>query len=889
VKNSWGTGWGGTCGGAESGYFYIAYGSANIGKYSSLVYDWQDYDSSGDLWYFDDGGWSASTVWGCPPSTEIWGLSRFTPPHSTSVVGAEFWTDEAATVDVYLYDNFDTGTKSLSGLLHTALSNSFNEAGYHSVEINPPVPATTGDDVVAVLKITNASYTYPLVADVDGTIETQRTYRSCSGLDGSWVDMGSTESVDLGIRLRTSGTGPTSTPTATPTETLTPTPTSTPAPVEFKIVPASRTVSVGDVFTMTVSVEAGVQLLDSTQAYVEFESAYLNVQSITKTLAFDWPWSTYDNGIGELGCAGMNLFSPPVSGTVELATVTFQAVGSTVSTLLNFDPSSTLAQSLSSSLPCTLSGGVVEVLSVTATPTSSPTATETPAGTIPPPTNTPTITQTPTPVGSATVTRTPTRTPTRTLSPTITLTPTPSRTPAFNLFLPLVMKNHGAPVEPTATPTSTISPCDELVRNGGFESPVDPDLDWYFPVTEHPASRSTADAVQGAYSARLGIVPPDPYKWSYSVAQQKVTIPADALYAELSFWYKPFSEGVTSSGADVIDWSGFDPQKLMSGGVGVAGQNEGDGETWYSNDWQMLIVLDSSFGYEPSDVLMSISSNSGVWEHAVFDLTRYRGQTRYLHFCVLNRGWGGGRTWMYLDGVSLQACDEPIVPTHTPTPTITRTATVTPSPTWTPHWVCENIVANHDFESTGDWSLGALSASPPVYTTTVSHGGLRSMHCGIPPTELDNETPSSFYQALTIPADAGTVELSFWYMPFTEETEWPSGPEISGERFTPEECILGTWAVKGLSESAEGALGGYDSQQCRILDADFSPLVQVLNVNLNSGVWTEVTYDLSAYKGQTIVLYFNVYNNGWDNKRTWMYVDDVKVDVCRWGTAASAK
>ena len=244
---------------------------------------------------------------------------------------------------------------------------------------------------------------------------------------------------------------------------------------------------------------------------------------------------------------------------------------------------------------------------------------------------------------------------------------------------------------------------------------------------------------------------------------------------------------------------------------------------------------------------------------------------------------------MYLDGVSLRSCDQPIVPTHTPTPTMTRTATVTPSPTWTPQWVCDNIVANHDFESTGDWSFGALSSSPPVYTATVSHGGLRSMHCGIPPTESDSETPSSFYQELTIPADAGTVELSFWYMPFTEETEWPSGTEMTGERFTPEECILGTWIDKGLPESVEGVLGGYDSQQCRILDAGFSPLVQVLNVNLNTGAWTEVTYDLSAYKGQTIVLYFNVYNNGWGDKRTWMYVDDVRVDVCRWCASASAR
>jgi len=927
VKNSWGTGWGGTCGGSEGGYFYIAYGSANIGMYSSLAYNWQAYDSGGDLLYFDEGGWSSPYVWGCLSSTEIWALARYTPVQSTSVTRVEFWTDEAATVDVFLYDDFDTGTTALSGLLHTALSNSFNEAGYHSVEIVPPVPVTPGDDIVAMLKIDNASYGYPLVADSDGPTETQRTYRSCSGADGSWVDTGSTDGVDLGIRLRTSGTGPTATPSATPTETLTPTPTPTLAPVEFRILPSSQTVSPGDTFTVTVSLETGAQLVDGAQVYIEFEPTYLNVQTITGTGILMDISSNFDNGAGELSYVGMNLFTPPVSGTIELATVAFTAMAPTAGTPLVFeavDPRSTAALWWWYVLPSTLSGGTVEILSVTATPTASPTASQTPPGTIPAPTYTPTITQTPTRTLSPTITRTPTRT----LSPTITRTPTATGTPAMTIVLPLVMKDHGAPVEPTVTPTSTVSPCQDLVRNGSFEWPTDPAQDWYFPVTEHQAARSTAEAVDGAYSARMGIVPPDPYKWSYSVAQQQVTIPADTLYAELSFWYKPFSEGVQSDAAADFDWEGFDPQKLMAGETPISGgdlareAHVGSEQTWYSNDWQMLIALDSSFGYEPSDVLMTINSDSRVWEHATFDLTRYAGQTRYLHFCVVNAGWGGGHTWMYLDDVSLQACNQPTtVPTQTPTPTITRTPTntltptktytpsatipptstytpgptdtptLTPTATSTPHWVCENVVGNHDFESTGEWDFGPFSASPAVYTTTVSLGGLRSMHCGIPPTETDTETPSSFFQELTIPGDADSVDLTFWYMPFTEETESQAGAKTTGGGFTPAECILGSWVDRVRPKTPDGVLGGYDSQQCRILDpVDFETVAYVLPKDTleDTRTWTEVTYDLSAYTGQDIVLYFNVYNNGWGDKRTWMYVDDVRVDVCHWGTGASA-
>jgi hypothetical protein len=47
----------------------------------------------------------------------------------------------------------------------------------------------------------------------------------------------------------------------------------------------------------------------------------------------------------------------------------------------------------------------------------------------------------------------------------------------------------------------------------------------------------------------------------------------------------------------------------------------------------------------------------------------------------------------------------------------------------------------------------------------------------------------------------------------------------------------------------------------------------------NDGQWHKVTYDLSPYKGMRINLYFNTINDG-DGQRTWMYVDDVSVNVC---------
>ena len=231
VKNSWGTGWGGTCGyGTERGYFTIAYGSASIGKFASFMYAWQDYDENGDILYYDeDGGWWSA--WGCRGSTTGWGLCKFIPPRDTYVTRVEFWTTDRTTdVDVYVYEDFD-GTAP-SNLLWSGLNYSFAEAGYHGVELDPPLAVTGGNDVVAVVKFTNASYEYPIPADSEGPHETQRTYLSCDGSGGSWYDLGTGEHEDVAIRLRTSGIAPTPTPTSTltptPTKTLTLTPTPTP-------------------------------------------------------------------------------------------------------------------------------------------------------------------------------------------------------------------------------------------------------------------------------------------------------------------------------------------------------------------------------------------------------------------------------------------------------------------------------------------------------------------------------------------------------------------------------------------------------------------------------------------------------------------------------------
>lgn len=198
VKNSWGTNWGGTCGyGTEKGYFTIAYNSANIGQYSSFVYDWQDYDAAGFLLHYDDAGYSRSFGYG---STTGWGMCKFTAPDDITLNRIEFWTsDQTTDIDIYLYDNFSSGT--LSTLLASKLNSSFTEAGYHSVPLDASIQLSNGEDFYVSVKFTNTSHPWPIVADDNAPIESNTTYISSNGT--SWYDLGTNGTPsDVGIRAR---------------------------------------------------------------------------------------------------------------------------------------------------------------------------------------------------------------------------------------------------------------------------------------------------------------------------------------------------------------------------------------------------------------------------------------------------------------------------------------------------------------------------------------------------------------------------------------------------------------------------------------------------------------------------------------------------------------
>jgi C1A family cysteine protease len=194
VKNSWGTGWGGTWGyGAEGGYFTIAYGSAHMGSYASFLNTWQNYDPNGALLYHDEGGYKAAVGYG---NTTAWGLVKFVPEDDMDIERVELWTlDTTTDIDVYIYDDFASG--SPWNLLASELNTSFDLAGYHSIELSTPLPVTSGDDIYVAVKITNSGYTYPISFDNAGPVASGYCYLSSNGSFFTEFSSG-----DVGIRAR---------------------------------------------------------------------------------------------------------------------------------------------------------------------------------------------------------------------------------------------------------------------------------------------------------------------------------------------------------------------------------------------------------------------------------------------------------------------------------------------------------------------------------------------------------------------------------------------------------------------------------------------------------------------------------------------------------------
>jgi serine protease len=179
----------------------------------------------------------------------------------------------------------------------------------------------------------------------------------------------------------------------------------------------------------------------------------------------------------------------------------------------------------------------------------------------------------------------------------------------------------------------------------------------------------------------------------------------------------------------------------------------------------------------------------------------------------------------------------PAGPTATPV-TPTPPATTTPVATGG-----EELIVNGGFEGEGGWVF-SQTAVPAGFATEVVHSGQRSARLGIV-SGYDLYSYSSVHQTITIPAGIKRAMLTYWTYPISQDV-YPN-----------------------------------DLQLVLILDQHFRLVASADQSLSNARQWVPGAFDLTQFAGQTITVYFGVYNNGVTGRTTAMYLDDVTVTVER--------
>ena len=379
---------------------------------------------------------------------------------------------------------------------------------------------------------------------------------------------------------------------------------------------------------------------------------------------------------------------------------------------------------------------------------------------------------------------------------------------------------------------------------------------------------STAQKHSGTYSALLGgAAQPEPNGDSFIF--QTISVPSTVSTATLSFWYWP-------SSTDTITYDWQEAQVRNAGGTMLA-------------------------------QIFKVCSNAQTWTQVTFDLTPYKGQTIQLYFNAHGDGYGD-LTYLYLDdvGVTTTTSSDTTAPTTAVTApannsTVSGTVTVTATgsdvdnPTlskmeiyidgklvtsntnansisysWNTTTVTNGshtifskaydtannvgtsatvavtasnsttqLIQNGGFEtaSLAGWTGGGVY--PAFAVVGHAHSGTYSAQLGASSGAEPNGN-SSMYQTIAVPSAATKVTLTFWYWPSTTDT-------IT-----------------------------YDWQEAQVRSSSGALLAEIMKVCSNTQTWTQVTYDLTSYKGQTIQIYFNTHQDGYGDL-TYMYLDDVSV------------
>ncbi|MFH1085802.1 MAG: hypothetical protein V1772_08590, partial [Chloroflexota bacterium] len=177
-------------------------------------------------------------------------------------------------------------------------------------------------------------------------------------------------------------------------------------------------------------------------------------------------------------------------------------------------------------------------------------------------------------------------------------------------------------------------------------------------------------------------------------------------------------------------------------------------------------------------------------------------------------------------------------------------------------------------EPDGEWSFPRTPARGRR-TLDAHHSGDWSALLGLRPDDADVFSYSTAHQKVAIPRDAWPVTLSFWYLAGTQEAANASAAAVRWEGYAP--LRLADLTLRAAAD--EGLWLSHDWQRALVLNASYGVEQVLWTTCETSGGWTYAQYDLTRYAGRTIVVYFEVLNNGAGGRPTHLFLDQVSLAV----------
>jgi hypothetical protein len=170
------------------------------------------------------------------------------------------------------------------------------------------------------------------------------------------------------------------------------------------------------------------------------------------------------------------------------------------------------------------------------------------------------------------------------------------------------------------------------------------------------------------------------------------------------------------------------------------------------------------------------------------------------------------------------------------------------------------VVVNGGFENNTGWQLNN-TVYPAGFVTFPVYSGARALRAGIIHPPDNRYSYSSAQQTVFIPAGPPSASLSFQLLATT-----------TGAR-----AVLTPPAIVPTSPLDRAQLAD-DAQMVLLFDSGGRQHVLLLQRQWYSD-WQRHTFDLTAFRGQAVTLYFGVFNNGAGGV-TGMIVDEVALRYC---------